>query len=70
MDRVSYIAISGTLLFIAFLIPFLMVIRVLEPSLIILIITYIISIIGLVLGIYGVIEKYLKRIREEGQDLG
>ncbi len=65
MGRMPYITIGGTLLFIAFLIPFLMVIRILEPNLILLIIVYTISIIGLVLGIYGVIEKYSKWVQEQ-----
>ncbi|MEM2220349.1 MAG: hypothetical protein QXG40_05260 [Ignisphaera sp.] len=62
MAKPSYIVIGGLFLLIAFLIPFLMVIRVLESSLVVLIIAYIMSVIGLVLGIYGVVEKYSKRI--------
>uniref|UniRef100_A0A7J3QDU1 Uncharacterized protein n=1 Tax=Ignisphaera aggregans TaxID=334771 RepID=A0A7J3QDU1_9CREN len=60
MVRPSYIATGMLLLFIAFIIPFLMVIKILESNLMLLIIAYIISLIGLVLGIYGVIEKYSK----------
>lgn len=64
MAKPSYIVIGGFFLLIAFLIPFLMVIRVLKSSLVVLIIAYIMSVIGLVLGIYGVVEKYSKRIRD------
>ena len=69
MPKLSYIAVGGLFLFIGFLIPFLMVIRLIEPNLIILILTYIISIIGLVLGLYGVIEKYVKHIRSRDDSL-
>ncbi|MCS7110885.1 MAG: hypothetical protein N3D82_02210 [Ignisphaera sp.] len=63
MAKIPYITIGGALLLIAFLIPFLIVIRVLDSSIIVLIVAYVVSIIGLVLGIYGVAEKYSKRFR-------
>lgn len=64
MARVPYTALGGVLLLIAFLIPFLMVIRVLEANLATLIVVYIVSIVGLVLGMYGLAEKYLAQFRE------
>uniref|UniRef100_A0A7C5UUN8 Uncharacterized protein n=1 Tax=Ignisphaera aggregans TaxID=334771 RepID=A0A7C5UUN8_9CREN len=66
MVRPSYITTGMLLLFIAFIIPFLMVIKILESNLMLLIIAYIISLIGLVLGIYGVIEKYSKVLSGTG----
>jgi disulfide bond formation protein DsbB len=41
-----------------------MVIKILESNLMLLLIAYIISLIGLVLGIYGVIENIQKYFRE------
>jgi len=66
MVRPSYITTGMLLLFIAFIIPFLMVIKMLESNLMLLIIAYIVSLIGLVLGIYGVIEKYSKVLSGTG----
>jgi disulfide bond formation protein DsbB len=64
MVRLSYIATGMLLLFIAFIISFLMVIKILESNLMLLLIAYIISLIGLILGIYGVIENIQKYFRE------
>jgi disulfide bond formation protein DsbB len=62
MVRPSYIATSILLLSIAFTLSLLMVIRILESNFVLLFIVYIISLIGLVLGIYGVSEKYFRRL--------
>lgn len=59
MAPIKLIALGVILLIIGFLLPFLMVIRVLEPSFFLSFLSYASSLVGLILGLLGAIQ--LKR---------
>ena len=65
MKPLQMIVVAVILLFVGFLLSFLMVLRVLEPSLILSFIAVFCSVLGLGLGYAGISQYVGKRPREE-----
>ena len=65
MSPVTSLAIGFALILAGFLLPFLMVLRVLEPGLLVSFSAYFSSLVGLVLALYG-ISHYSSSRRGDG----
>ena len=60
-----FIIIGFFLVLIGFVVPLLMVIRLIEPSFFLGFVSYGASVVGLLLGLFGAVEIYMRRKRAD-----
>lgn len=65
---VQLILIGLALLLIGFLLPFVMVLRLVEPTLLLGFVSYLASFMGLVIGLYGVVTIGVARRKKHDEE--
>ncbi len=65
---VQLILIGLVLLLVGFLLPFVMVLRLVEPTLLLGFVSYLASFMGLVIGLYGVVTIGVARRKKHDEE--